>query len=285
MSGARCIWDRKATTGQEPREHILGEGLVGEQTFYAHTPYGARIGPGTDLCLRAGEVCGDCNHRNGRLDQFLVDQFGLFRVYLNPVGTKKGRPATAVRPGMFAERRGDEMHVTFNGEKYPVRNVHGVTVGPTKGKEHAVRIDDWSVVDGVARWKFHQPISLSKLFNRALHKIAFELLCFQAGPEYVLDSRFDPIRDYVLYGRGTRRFALWPRANGENWATPSLSLNTHPEWGEWVAILDLAARFYVDLSPRCELLMEKMRLTEASRLGLVVLEDGKGALNPPGVAA
>jgi hypothetical protein len=285
MDKTRCIWCVKPTTRAEPREHILGEGLVGDRPFHLETLDGGATGPDLELCLKHGEVCGRCNHKNGRLDECLIDQFGLLRVYWNPVGTKRGRPATAARPGMYAERRDDGPHITLNGEGYTIRNPHGISVGPAQSKEDAVRIDAWSVANGIGNVRFSQPIRYNKRLSRALHKIAFELLCFQAGAKYVLDKRYDPIREYVLHGRGTRRFAIWPNANGDDWATPKVRVEKHPAWPHWVAVLNLGATYYVDLSPRCELLMEKLNVVEATKHGLVAIEDGIGALNPPQVAA
>src|SRR5438128_2255012 len=123
MGRKTCIWCLTSTTAAEPWEHILPEGLVGHMLFHLQSADGSIAGPDVELCLKSGEVCGRCNHKNGRLDEYLIEQLGLLRVYWNAMGTKHGRPATAGRPGMFAERREDGLHVTLNGQGHTIRNV------------------------------------------------------------------------------------------------------------------------------------------------------------------
>src|SRR5437879_10452586 len=87
----KCIWCTQPTSPFEPEEHIVGEGLVGEQLFQVqHADGGVRE---LALVLRDGQVCGACNHCNGRLDEYLQKQFGFLNVYWNPIGTKSGKPA------------------------------------------------------------------------------------------------------------------------------------------------------------------------------------------------
>jgi hypothetical protein len=77
-----------------------------------------------ELVLRNGEVCGGCNERNGRHDEYLQKQMGFMRVYWNPVGTKSGRAATAQTPGMYAERREGGIHITLNDRGPTIVNRH-----------------------------------------------------------------------------------------------------------------------------------------------------------------
>jgi hypothetical protein len=85
----------------------------------------------------------------------------------------------------------------------------------------------------------------NKRFVRSLHKIAFELLCFDQGPEYVLDHRFDPVSEYIRYGRGHRSI-LFDKGLVDIREKPSLGLQRFPGTQDRVAQI---AVFLVDLSP------------------------------------
>src|SRR2546427_10844834 len=107
-----CIFCGSATK-REATEHIVPEGLVGHQPF--EIKLGSVIAdPKRLLLLDHDEVCRRCNHRLGKLDQYLQEQLGFLRTYWNPIGTKSGKTATAHRPGMYAERRTDGPHIALN---------------------------------------------------------------------------------------------------------------------------------------------------------------------------
>ena len=109
-----CIWCLSPTSAAEPEEHIVPEGLVGGRPLPLRI-YGANPSVrDVRLVLDRGEVCGGCNARNGKLDDAVQGYFGFLKPALNRVGTKSGKPATAARPGMYAERRKDGVHVIIN---------------------------------------------------------------------------------------------------------------------------------------------------------------------------
>lgn len=63
-------------------------------------------------------------------------------------------------------------------------------------------------------------------YARMYSKIAFNFLAHVKGSEYVLNSRFDPIREYILYG-GDNRFATFTSTKQEKkskrWGLPEKS--------------------------------------------------------------
>src|SRR6266496_1673102 len=170
-------------THREPVEHIVPEGLVGEQPFQVN--YGSIIAePRKLLVLDHDEVCRRCNHRLGGLDQYLQNQLGFLRTYFNPVGTKSGRPASASRKGMFAQRKADGPYLSLNMEQHSVVTADGVRIAPASGDEMAVRVTDFKIEGRISSMKVHQPTRMNKRFERALHKIGFELLCLNRGTEF-----------------------------------------------------------------------------------------------------
>ncbi len=242
-----CIFCGKETH-REAREHIVPEGLVGHQPF--EIKFGSVIADPTRLLvLDHDEVCRRCNNRLGKLDQNLQVQLGFLRTYWNPVGTKSGKAATAVRPGMYAERRSDGPHMALNMEDHIIVTPDGVRVAPAADKELAVRVKDFKVNGRIVTMTIQQPVRMDKLFMRALHKIGFELLCFQKGPQLVLDSAYDPLRRYILQGHGNREMVLTRSADAGAWEHPLFGLSHDPAWPGWVATIRLGSTFYIDLTP------------------------------------
>lgn len=242
-----CIYCRAPTTADEPEEHIVPEGLVGDQLFTESAGTGNSTNA-VRLILDDGQVCGSCNHQLSPLDAHLQKQFGFLKAYWNPVGTKKGRPATVDRPGMHATHRSDGPFVVLNDERHPVTTDKGVVVHPTGQHEDAVRMKDFTVDGDVARFTIQQPMRVNKRFMRALHKIGFELLCFRKGAASLLDSSYDPLRAYIRYGQGDRRMVFTTSGEAGLWEQSRFSLQQIPGTEDWIAILHLASIFYLDLS-------------------------------------
>jgi len=261
-------------THKEPREHIVPEGLIGHQPF--EIKFGSIIAdPKRLLILDHDEVCRRCNNRLGALDGYLQQQLGFLRAYWNPVGTKKGKPATAQRPGMYAERRKDGPHVALNMEAHAVVTAEGVRIAPAGSEQLAVRVKDFKVNGRIATMTIQQPVRMDKRFMRALHKIAFELLCFQKGPELVLDSAYDPLRRYILRGQGNREMVLTRSAEAGGWERPHFGLQHVPSWPGWLAIIRLASTFYIDLTP-ANVFFAKARQSELMANNMIKWSDRNG---------
>src|SRR2546425_7121024 len=244
---SRCIFCGNPTN-REPIEHIVPEGLVGHQPF--QVTFGSIIAePRKYLVLDHDEVCRRCNHKLGRLDDYLQDQLGFLRTYWNSVGTKSGRPASAMRPGMFAVHKADGPHVSLNMEDHPIVTPEGVRIQPAGAEEMSVRVSDFRVEGRFAELTIQQPTRMNKRFVRALHKIAFELLCLNRGLPFVLDHKYDALRAYVRHGHGSRDIVLTCSADAGSWEQLNLGLRHDQTWPGWLGIIRLGATFYIDLSP------------------------------------
>jgi hypothetical protein len=249
MSTDRCIFCLKVTGPNEPVEHIVPEGLIGEQVFYQKI--GEIIVPCNQrLVLVNGEVCGSCNRHFGQqLDSHLITQFGLLRTFWNRVGTKSGNPATAARAGMYAKRNRDGPHIILNAGVRAITAPDGVKVLPASGHPMSVRSSDFHRDGPYASVRFTMPMRLNKRFVRGLHKIAFELLCLQKGRSLVLASDYDPVRDYVLRGKGSREIVFTTSAEEGTWERPWFYLDRQLGWPGYLVALILGVCFYIDLSP------------------------------------
>ncbi len=270
---SRCIFCG-TPTDREPIEHIVPEGLVGEQPF--QVSFGSIIAePRKLLVLDHDEICRRCNHKLGGLDDYLQDQLGFLRTYFNPVGTKSGRPASAARKGMFAQRKADGPHVSLNAEPHAVVTAEGVRIAPPSDDPMAVRVTDFKVDGRMASMTIHQPTRMNKRFVRALHKIGFELLCLNRGAEFVLHEKFDPLRSYILRGQGSRDMVLTTSAEVGSWERPLFGLRHDPSWPGWLAVIRLGATFYIDLSPGNEY-FAKANLAELEANNMVKWSDRDG---------
>lgn len=249
MSADRCIFCLQLSGPSEPVEHIVPEGLIGEQDFCERIG-NIIVSRRQRLVLDNGEVCGSCNRRLGQqLDSHLITQFGLFRTFWNPVGTKSAKPATAARPGMYAERRRSGPHIMLNAESHPIITPEGLTVPPAGGQPMAIHCTDFRREGRYATVCFTMPIRLNKRFVRGLHKIAFELLCLQKGRATVLDSSYDALRNYILRGKGSREIVFTTCADVGEWEKPHFFLDRQLGWPGYLVALVLGMSFYIDLSP------------------------------------
>lgn len=241
-----CIWCRRPTLA-EPVEHIIPEGLIGEPTIRTSRPVRGVIAD-RKLILREDEVCRRCNTRElAPLDARLQDALGILKVFLNSHGTKRGRAARYERPGVYAERRPRGPFIILNAEQHTVTTEEGIAIQPVR-KSEQVRLEDVSVSGSIVGMRVLHPFPLTKKIFRAIHKIAFEMLCFQEGPAFVLDPKFDHIRDYVLRGRGCRHLIVKAPGDPQSLTTPSITIERIAGTVDRVVAVRLGLIFQVDLT-------------------------------------
>lgn len=275
LTPSNCMFCR-APTRNEPEEHIVAASLVGDITFDTESRSGLVV-PRRKLVLCDDEVCGRCNNGElSSLDKYLQDQLGFLKVLWNSTGTKKGRPAAMVRPGARAEHTRTGIHIVLNSEPHPITTEGGRVVQPAGKREGAVRVKTFKVTGESVQATFTQPTRINKRFIRALHKIAFELLCFQKGLGYVLDTRFDWLRGYILNGVGNRAIGM-VRSAGPHPVPPPfrLTLEQIPGTEDWIVKICLGVEYVLDLTPDNRVVLcadaEVLRSGELLRWG-----DGNG---------
>lgn len=226
----------------------MPEGLIGHAPFNIR-PAAGPSGPPTFLVLDGGEVCKRCNTGTlSRLDEHLQESFGFLKVIWNSTGTKKGKPASILRPGAFATRRGSGHHLVLNNEQHPITTPEGQVVQPSDGSPRAIRIRNLRVTGEQVEATFTQDSRFDKRFMRGLHKVAFELLCLQKGHHFVLDPTLDWVRDYVLRGRGTRVMGFPITARMQMPPRIAFTLEFVQSIPGWLATLTLGPTFFLDLT-------------------------------------
>jgi hypothetical protein len=263
-----CIFCRGATKN-EPVEHIALEGLFGHQPFTSSTGI-IQSENKNFLVLDKDQTCGGCNGIFKKPDEYLQEQLGLLKVLWNEKGTKHGKPAKVERPGFYAVRRPDGPYIALNTSTKKIFTEDGIAVHPAKNHPRAIRLKRFTKQGMFFKASVEQPIRMNKLFVRALHKIAFELLCFNQGPEYVLDHRFDPVREYIRYGSGYRCI-LFDKGPNDIREVPTLGLWQYGTQ-DWLAGI---AFFFVDLSPE-NYLFEKSDMNKRTEENFIKWSDKDG---------
>jgi hypothetical protein len=194
-------------------------------------------------------------------------------VFWNTIGTKKGKPASVHLPGVHALRTAAGLEITLNVESRPIYNKDGIRVDPGDARRgvlaEGTEVDD----HGVVTTAFSSEIRFNKRFFRGLHKIAFNLICHHKGASYLLDSRFDPVREYVRWGRGSRYLVLSKQSRGpQNYTPLHFHLESVPSRGAWFVNLEMVTQFWVEIGPSPQILAtaDERALEEA---GLILRSD------------
>ena len=159
-------------------------------------------------------MCKAHNNGLGHLDQAVVDQFDVCR-FENKVPTKKGKsPEVNSRGNMVAYWEDHKPVILINTGRHPI-SIQDKRLGAFGGSTRNVHATGWSEGE-TGKMFFSFPLGNSPKFVRDIVKIAFSSLAYSIGPEKVLTDRFDPIRDFVLEGKGDRKI-IWLLAGDQTY--------------------------------------------------------------------
>lgn len=155
--------------------------------------------------LNRGEVCADCNSTVlSPLDDVLGESFDFLRVWARVPGKKKKPPRMTGRTNLRASvtRRG-HVDLHLNLEQHAVESGTFGTIPAASGSHRDVA-GSFERIGPLARTRMNFTIGGHPDFSRAIHKVAFEWLVKLTSWDAALESRFDPIRDYVIKELGHR---------------------------------------------------------------------------------
>ena len=239
MGDIRCIWCGANDPDAVP-EHV----------------FPAALGCPDDFCLTNGEVCTDCNHRLGHLDQAVIDDLDVM-AFIRGVTRRGGKPPLiGNRRNLRAEVKDGEPILYINAERHAVDLGDGRTLPGYRGSGRDVPVS--FTVDrnsGKATVKLSTTIGTSPKFARGLHKIAFACLAYHSGYEMCQSERYNEVRNFVRAkgrrgGQPRRREVLMLAGPSEPFRFQSW-LPVGPEQGcrEIVPFRLGAPEFVVDLSP------------------------------------
>jgi hypothetical protein len=167
------------------------------------------LGCPPDFVLTVG-VCGNCNHKNGRLDRALLTPYEIITV-IKGVPRKKGRRPTVDGFASFAsgyDQNGPVLYV--NREKYSVQTPNGKWLKGTNA-EDPIKDAKWEHrPDGTVSISYNQELRFDRKAVRGLFKIAIEAIAFYEGLEVARDPSLLPAKHFVLNGDGNFRAIMIP---------------------------------------------------------------------------
>lgn len=227
----QCIW-HKAESLDFDIAHIIPEAL----------------GCPEGLVFRDGEECRACNNRLAYVDRALVDSFDVFRFMLGQ-RTKKGElPKITSRPNLYAFWDKTGPIIDVNLEKFKVKTTSGRLLSPGKGKQGGVsgRITPHGVEAEIV---LGVPVGHQPLLSRGLHKVALGSLVKLISHDHVLDPVYDPVRDFVSTGCGSREVLMLAPQAGWTYRHVVGPVYTSSEGHIGLELVLCGFTFCIDLSP------------------------------------
>ena len=251
-----CIFCRNDGGASRAREHIIPESLGGP----------------ADLTLSSKEVCQTCNSKLSEVDRALIDAFRLLRPAVTET-TKRGQPPHARAPGLRFRREQARLDVLIEP-----------TIVGTKGNSALFLPRGEVLVRRAVALRFDERVS------RALHKIAFELVCLRLGQDAVLAAEFDNLREYVIRDGGGSRHVLTlakqSRQSTELSATHGVHVveSLENRNGYLVQLTLCGMQFWIAVAPDPDAILEIGRdMNQRAGECLVVALGADGAARDPAV--
>jgi hypothetical protein len=186
---SECIWCRECAPST--LSHIIPESL-GCPSWFVMTE----------------GVCGRCNNGFGKLEQALLKPHELATVLFR-VPRKGGKPATIDSHSSFASAHGEagpELYINRSRDKVAMPS--GKMLMPTSKRDVLTEFILTELDNSRVEVTLEQTILFCRNAVRALFKSALETLAFLFGVDFVLEKRFDPIRDFVRANIGDRHAAM-----------------------------------------------------------------------------
>ena len=198
-----------------------------------------------------GTVCRACNNGLAHVDQAVSEDFDVL-AFISGVSQKKGRPSEIRSRGNMIGTKGPlGNEISINMGRYPILTHDGTRLGAFGRSDR--NIQAIFERDGkIGKVSFSTTFGQKPKFVRGIVKIALSSLAYFLGAEIALSADFDPVRSFVLEGKGNRPILLLASTDTayRNQAWPPYRSET----GYYAVTFRLAAlEFCVDLSPEVTL--------------------------------
>ncbi len=225
-----CIWCKRVTKDKDI-EHV----------------FPAALGCPDEISLPGEVVCKACNNRLSRLDLAVCDEFDLF-AFFSGVPRRGGKPPQVLNRGnLIATFEPGGPTISINMGSAPSTSHINKPLGAYGGAKRNIKASiaingDQATVSGNAQF------GQGRHFLRGLVKIAFSSYTYHLGPQAASSNLFDPVRDFVLHGQGSRHALVTKGIDNE------YRLTTHgpfvgQDGGCCVEFRIACLNFLVDLSP------------------------------------
>jgi hypothetical protein len=199
------------------------------------------------MTLSGNVVCKRCNNNLSKLDLAVCDEFDLY-AFFSGVPRRRGKPPQILNRGnLIATVEPSGPTVSINMDPGPSPSHMKQQLGPYGGSQRNVKAKIF-ISGEIASISGQVPFGQGKNFVRGLLKIAFSCFTYHLGPELATNNRFDPVREFVMHGKGARRVLV---AKGDD---SQFLLASYPPWigrdGNYCVEFRIATlHFLVDLSP------------------------------------
>jgi hypothetical protein len=183
---SKCIWCGKRSSSLDI-EHV----------------FPAALGCPNHFVLAGNMVCRRCNNKLSKLDLAVCDEFDLI-AFFSGVPRRGGKSPQVLNRGNFIatiESTGPKISINMNPK--PRASHTNVQLGPYGGSQRNIKAKfvvngNEAIISGSAIF------GQGKKFPRGLVKIAFSCLAYHLGGEVASSKAFDPVRNFVLHGNGSR---------------------------------------------------------------------------------
>lgn len=199
------------------------------------------------MTLSGDVVCKRYNNKLSKLDLAVCDEFDLY-AFFSGVPRRGGKtPQILNRGNLIATIEPSGPRVSINMDPDPSPSHMKQQLGPYGGSLRNVKAKI-AISGEIASISAQVPFGQGKNFVRGLLKMAFSCFTYHLGPEVALSNSFDPVREFVLHSKGTRRVLA---AKGDD---SQFLLASYPPWigrdGKYCVEYRIATlHFLVDLSP------------------------------------
>lgn len=161
------------------------------------------LGCPPEFLFKDGTVCESCNNKLGHIDQAVINDFD-FLSFQAGVKRKRNKPASIKSRGnVIAGYAVEGKYMSINMGPEQVKDSFQNTVAPFNGSDRHINATFENVgnLDSVS---FDVKFAATKKFRRGIYKIGLNLLAYFLGRNKALHKDFDPIRDFVVRGKGDR---------------------------------------------------------------------------------
>jgi len=226
----KCIWCSKKSADRDI-EHI----------------FPAALGCPDHMTLSGSVVCKRCNNKLSKLDLAVCDEFDLYSFFAGVPRRGGKTPQVLNRGNLIATVEPSGSRISINMDSGPCPSHMERQLGPYGGSQRNVKTKI-AIAGNMASVSMQVPFGQGKNFVRGLLKMAFSCFVYHLGTEVASSNRFDPVREFVMHGKGTRRVLV---TRGED---SQFLLASYPPWigrdgGYCVEFRIAAQHFLVDLSP------------------------------------
>jgi len=237
---------RQSQSKAIPTKHCIWCKRVSKDKDIEHV-FPAALGCPDEISLPGEVVCKACNNRLSKLDLAVCDEFDLF-AFFSGVPRRGGKPPQVLNRGnLIATFEPAGPTISINMGSTPSASHTNKPLGAYGGTKRNIK--STIVINGrQATVSGYALFGQGRHFLRGLVKIAFSSFTYHFGAQAASSNLFDPVRDFVLHGKGSRHVIVTQGIDKEYRLT-SYGPFIVEDGSHYVEFRIACFHFLVDLSP------------------------------------